>query len=213
MTDNRRYIYIWDQLVTYRPEYPFIERWIPANATVIDLGCGNGSLLRRLMNKQVTGIGFEMSPSGVDVCHRQGLDVRVGRIDEPLVGIADDMFDFAICNATLQMTMFPEVTLQEMKRVARNQIVSFPNFAFLFNRLELCLLGRMPRTMLGGYSWDTTGHIHQLSIRDFKERVASLGLTIQDTAYIGKLGRLAVLAPNLLAQVVIYRLNKSLPGH
>ncbi len=207
MNDNRNYA--WDEKQSARPEYPIIERWIPENARVIDLGCGNGSLLQLLQEKKnATGIGIEITPSGVAAARARGVDARAGRIDVEQREIADDAFDVAICNVTLQMVMYPEVTLREMKRIARQQIISFPNFAFALNRLELLLWGRMPRRMLFGYAWYNTGHIHQLSLRDFRATTAALGLEIRAAAYLSKLGALATLAPNLFAQTAIFLLRR-----
>ncbi|MCX7841307.1 MAG: methionine biosynthesis protein MetW [Anaerolineae bacterium] len=206
--DNRAYV--WDETISTRPEYPYIERWITPGARVIDLGCGNGSLLLLLREKKnIIASGIELAPSGVAVCRARGLQVTQGRIDVPLDDIPDAAFDFAVCNVTLQMVMYPEVTLREMRRIARYQIVSFPNFAFVLNRLELLLLGRMPRTMLFGYTWYNTGHIHQLSIRDFLETITELGMVVRDRVWLGKLGRVCVLAPNLLTQTAIFLLESA----
>ncbi|MBM3127919.1 MAG: methyltransferase domain-containing protein [Chloroflexi bacterium] len=207
-SDNREYV--WSETRSARPEYPRIERWITPRARVIDLGCGNGSLLLLLKErKEVAGFGIELAPSGVAACRQKGLDVRQGRIDVALTDVADRSFDYAICNVTLQMVMYPEVTLREMRRIARYQIISFPNFAFFINRLELLLFGRMPRWGLFGYRWYDTGHIHQLSIADFCALARTFDLTIRQRAYLGKLGKLADLAPNFFAQTAILLLESS----
>lgn len=206
--DNRAYV--WDETFSMRPEYPYIERWITFGARVIDLGCGNGSLLMLLKEKKnIVASGIELTPSGVAACRARGLQVTQGRIDVTLSDIADNAFDFAICNVTLQMVMYPEVTLREMQRIARYQIVSFPNFAFIANRLDLLLFGRMPRWGLFGYTWYNTGHIHQLSIRDFLATVTELGMVVRDRVWLGKLGRLCALAPNLLTQTAIFLLESA----
>lgn len=172
--DNRRYDYSMHPDMD-RYEYPIIISMIPANSRVIDLGCGNGALLARLKKERnVTETGLEISDSGITVCAQRGLNVRYGRIDEPLP-FDDDAFDYAVCNVTIQMVMYPEVLLQEMKRIARYQIVSFPNFAFWRNRLDLLFHGRMPRRMLFDYTWYSTGHIHQLSYNDFYDLVHAVG--------------------------------------
>jgi methionine biosynthesis protein MetW len=205
--DNREYV--WSETLSIRPEYPHIERWITPGARVIDLGCGNGSLLLLLKEKKnIIAAGIEVSPSGVAVCRARGLQVTQGRIDVPLNEIADDTFDFAICNVTLQMVMYPEVTLREMRRIARYQIVSFPNFAFIANRLDLLLFGRMPRWGLFGYSWYNTGHIHQLSIADFLATITDLRMRVCKRVWLGKLGRACALAPNLLTQTAIFLLER-----
>lgn len=172
--DNRRYDYS-QYTDMERTEYADIIALVAPNARVIDLGCGNGALLSRMIaHKHITGVGIELSPSGVEVCRKRGLDARIGKIDEPL-SFRENEFDYAVCNVTIQMVLYPEMLLKEMKRIARYQIVSFPNFAFWRNRLELLLHGRMPATMLFGYSWYSTGHIHQLSFSDFSALLDDVG--------------------------------------
>jgi methionine biosynthesis protein MetW len=108
------------------------------------------------------------------------------------------------------MVMYPGKLLSEMGRVAKRQIVSFPNFANIRNRLELLVFGRMPRAMLFGHAWWNTGHIHQLSISDFKELVKKTELEIKRSAYFGRLAMpgLASLAPNLLSTIAMFELLK-----
>lgn len=172
--DNRRYDYSGHP-DTDRYEYSIIAEIVKPNSRVIDLGCGNGALLSLLKNeKNIIDTGIEISESGVAVCKQRGLNVQLGRIDERLP-FDDDSFDYAICNVTIQMVMYPEVLLREMKRVAQYQIISFPNFAFWRNRIDLLLNGRMPKRMLFEYKWYSTGHIHQLSFVDFYELLNDVG--------------------------------------
>jgi methionine biosynthesis protein MetW len=172
--DNRQYDYS-NAFSEERDEYKLICEMVKPNSKVIDLGCGNGSLLEKLIKeKNVTGEGVELSESGVEVCKVKGLKVHKGKIDEKLP-FDDNSFDYSICNVTIQMVMYPEVLLNEMKRISRYQIISFPNFAHYKNRLDLLLNGRMPKPMFFGYKWYSTGHIHQLSIKDFYELVDEVG--------------------------------------
>lgn len=177
--DNRNYDY---SLVPteYRKEYEIIISLIPEKVKVLDLGCGNGSLMALLRQKlNVSATGVEISKSGIEISRSKGFEVFDARIDEPLPFKAKS-FDFAICNVTIQMVMYPEVLLKEMKRVAKYQIISFPNFAFWRNRVDMFFNGRMPKPGMFGYKWYSTGHIHQLSINDFKELVNDVGgLTIE----------------------------------
>lgn len=172
--DNRNYDYS-STPVEEREEYKLICEMVEPNSKIIDLGCGNGSLLEKLIKeKNVTGEGVELAPSGVEACKKKGLKVFQGRIDEKLP-FDDNSFDYSICNVTIQMVMYPEILLNEMKRISKYQIVSFPNFAYYKNRLDLLLKGRMPKPMLFGYKWYNTGHIHQLSFRDFYELIEDVG--------------------------------------
>lgn len=136
MGDNRNYFWNDEQIIM-RSEYPYIEKWISEGAKVIDLGCGNGSLLRILKEKKkISEFGLELTETGVSLGRKNGLNIRQGRINAELNDITDNFFDYAICNVTSQMVMYPEITLQEMKRIAKYQIISFPNFAFLPQRFR-----------------------------------------------------------------------------
>lgn len=165
--DNRNYKYGVDSFAT-REEYKLISSWIKSKQKVIDLGCGDGSLLKIIKDKGSLVEGIEISKSGVEATYKKGIKVSLGRIDKKL-SYKDNQFDYSICNVTLQMVMYPEKLILEMKRISKKQIFTFPNFAFLPNRLDLMLNGRMPRIMIPGYKWYSTGHIHQFSIKDFED--------------------------------------------
>jgi len=172
--DNRNYNYSGFETAE-REEYEVITEWITPNSSVIDLACGNGALLEKLREeKNIFGKGVELSDSGIEICKSKKFDVIKGSIDQKLP-FSENEFDYAVCNVTLQMVMYPEVLLAEMKRIARYQIVSFPNFAYYKNRIDFVFNGKMPRPMLFGYHWYSTGHIHQLSIDDFYELVTNVG--------------------------------------
>lgn len=213
INNNRKYDYT-NHKTQYRNEYPLIEGLIKPNSKVIDLGCGNGSLLKLLKEKKnIHEYGIELVRSGVDICREKGLNVRQGSIDCHLSEIEDKQFDYAICNVTIQMVMYPEVLLSEMKRIAHYQIISFPNFAQLLNRLDLLLRGRMPKPMLFGYDWYNTGHIHQLSVKDFLDLAGKYDLTICEQIHIGiggLSGYIVKLDPNLFSTLSVYLLKDKL---
>ncbi len=211
MNDNRDYQYK-NGFIENRPEYPCVLSYIDQGASVIDLACGEGSLaLKMIAEKQATVKGIEFSTSGVEVCKDRGLDVVQGRIDE-VIAFEDKTFDIALCNVTIQMLMYPEVALNEMKRLAKKSIVlSFPNFAYILNRFELLFKGRMPRKMLYGYHWYSTGHIHQLSLSDLKQLVEETGgLDIVEYKVVPSghrwLDTLAGYWPNLFGKVFVIKL-------
>jgi methionine biosynthesis protein MetW len=211
--DNRHYDYS-DTPTEEREEYKLICEFVGLNSRVIDLGCGNGSLLQKLMKeKSVTAEGVELSSSGVEVCKGKGLKVHQGRIDEKLP-FSDNTFDYSICNVTIQMAMYPEVLLSEMKRISKYQIISFPNFGHYKNRLDLLLKGRMPKPMMFGYKWYNTGHIHQLSIKDFHELVDDVGgISIRKKKYLVGSNpfkkTIASFIPNIFVPIVIFLLTSS----
>jgi methionine biosynthesis protein MetW len=210
--DNREYDYTLfpDE---ERPEYGRIIGMVETHSKVIDLGCGSGVLLEKLKSeKQTKGFGVELAESGVTICRQKGLEVTQGNIDARLP-FEDDAFDYAICNVTIQMVRFPEILLNEMKRIARYQIISFPNFGFYKNRMELLFSGRMPRKMLFGYNWFSTGHIHQFSVRDFKEFIKiSGGLKIIKADYAETTSviknKIIGICPNLFSVVSVFLLEK-----
>ncbi len=211
-SDNRSYNYV-NYKEEKRNEHSIVIKMISGSSRVIDLGCGDGALLHKLKKeKSIIGTGIEISPSGVEACVKGNLNVRLGRIDEPLP-FEDNTFDFAICNVTIQMVMYPEILLQEMKRIAHYQIISFPNFAFWKNRLDLAVHGVMPRPMLFGYPWYSTGHIHQLSFLDFRQLVQDVGgLSIRDIQYVEPAHpikkRLALMFPNMFQSLGVFLLEK-----
>jgi methionine biosynthesis protein MetW len=172
--DNRNYDFTL-QPIGDQEAFQVIMNLISSGSKVVDLGCGNGILLQQLQKERSATVkGMELTTSGVQVCRAKGLDVIQGRIDETLP-FSNNSFDYAICSVTIQMVMYPEVLLKEMKRIAKFQIISFPNFAFYRNRLEFILRGAMPTHMLFDYQWYSTGHIHQLSVKDFRRLVQDVG--------------------------------------
>lgn len=209
--DNRNYDYDSSRFY-FRSEFPVICDWLSSNTRVIDLGCANGSLMKYVLDrKKVEMIGIEKIASGVDYCLANNLSAIVGDIDkrETYEKYQDSEFDYAICNVTLQMVMFPEVLLGEMRRISQRQIISFPNFAFFGNRLDLLINGCMPRPMLHGYRWYDTGHIHQLSLRDFYNYCRPLKWSIEKTHHLGCWQILANLSfPNFFSKETIFLLRK-----
>jgi methionine biosynthesis protein MetW len=212
LNDNRNYNYSGFEEFE-RPDYKYIIELVEENSKVIDLGCGNGSLIKLLKeNKNCNVKGIEISDSGVQISRRRGLDVNKGRIDEKLP-FSENEFDYSICHVTIQMLMYPETLIREMKRISKYQIISFPNFAFYKNRLDLLFKGKMPEKMLFGYKWYNTGHIHQLSIKDFIELVNEIGgFEVFKQTYVKSdsviKNFLMKLFPNLFQQVSIFLLSK-----
>lgn len=208
--DNRSYKY--DNIFYNRHEFLTIKKWIPSNSRIIDLGCGNGALIKYLSQSNIDAIGIEISESGIEHCLNNNLNVIHGSIDskDTYEIYRDNQFNYSICNVTIQMVNYPEILINEMKRISEYQIISFPNFAYLENRLDLLLNGLMPRKMLYGYKWYNTGHIHQLSIRDFKRFCKENNLIIlkrQDFGFLSFISK--YFWPNLLAKESIFLCKKN----
>lgn len=210
MNDNRDYIYSVNS-TTKRLEFGIIEKWIENGSKVVDLGSGDGTLLKILKDqKETKGIGIEISPSGVEAAKKKGIKSFVGKIDVKLP-FKNKQFDYAICAVTLQMVMYPEVLLSEMRRISKKQIITFPNFAFILNRLDLLFNGVMPRVMIPAYKWYSTGHVHQLSIKDFETYCRDNHIGIVKTSHIGPGSYfrlpsrfLVKLFPNLFAMLAVF---------
>lgn len=156
-----------------------IEAEIPRESSVLDLGCGEGELLARLMEvKQVQGQGVELDPGRVLACIRRGVPVLQADLDEGLKGFGDASFDCVVLEETLQTLVRPVEVLKEMLRVGKRGFVSFPNFGYWRVRLDLAIRGRMPRTEWLPYSWYDTPNIHLFSIQDFLDWCRSEGVVV-----------------------------------
>jgi methionine biosynthesis protein MetW len=194
-----------------RIDHSVILALIPAGTKVLDLGCGDGSLLVKLVRqKGVTGRGIEISEEGVRACIAKGLTVLQGDIDQGLRDYPDGSFDYVVLNQTLQAVKKPDVVLSEMLRVGKKGIVGFPNFAYWKMRSYLFTFGRMPRTEFLPFEWYDTPNIHFCSILDFTEYCGKHGVTIEKTVYLStdRGGRvLRGVRPNLFAENAVYLLS------
>lgn len=145
-----------------------IESLVPQAASVLDLGCGNGELLAKLIaHKKVRGQGVELDPAAVFQSVAKGVPVFQSDLDAGLKGFANQSFDCVVLEQTLQTLRRPVELLREMLRVGRRSIVSFPNFAFWQIRFDLALRGRMPVTPRLPRPWYDTPNIHLLTLQDF----------------------------------------------
>ncbi len=195
-----------------RIDHEIILDLIPPGAKVLDLGCGDGSLLEKLARmKNVRGSGIEISDEGVRACIGKGLAVMQGDLDLGLTDWPDRSFDYVILNQTLQAVRKPEVVLREMLRVGRKAVTGFPNFAYWKMRMYLLLRGRMPKTGFLPYEWYDTPNIHFCSIRDFDGYCEGNGLRVERRIYLSndRGGRvLKGVLPNLFAETAVYLLSQ-----
>jgi len=195
-----------------RIDHSIILDLIPPGAKVLDLGCGDGSLLAKLVQqKGVTGSGIEISEEGVRACIAKGLTVLQGDIDEGLRDYPDRSFDYIILNQTIQAAKKPDVVLSEMLRVGEKSVVGLPNFAFWRMRLYLMFHGRMPKTEFLPFEWYDTPNIHFCSILDFEEYCGKGSVTVEKKVYLsgGRGGRvLQGVRPNLFAESAVFQLSK-----
>jgi methionine biosynthesis protein MetW len=163
-----------------RVDHLLIAQMVSANTRVLDVGCGDGALLRILSTQRgVDARGIEISQAGVNDCVAKGLSVIQGDADTDLADYPDDVFDYVILSQTLQATRRPKVVLEHMLRIGRHAIVSFPNFGHWRIRSQLLLRGRMPVTGTLSRPWYDTPNIHFCTIRDFVELVDTMGAGIE----------------------------------
>ena len=163
---------------------------VEPGSRVLDVGCGDGSLLRLLAEKRgVDARGIELSQSGVNLCVAKGLSVIQGDADTDLVYYPDGSFDYVILSQTLQAMRQPRVVMEHMLRIGRRAIVSFPNFGHWKIRLQLLTTGRMPVTKNLSYSWYETPNIHFCTINDFIALVDEMGAVIEQASALDRVGR------------------------
>jgi methionine biosynthesis protein MetW len=190
-------------------EYDVIAGLIKTEASVLDLGCGNGGLLARLKREKnlARAQGIEIDEQAIYKCVAKGLSVFHGDIDSGLAEYDDKSFDYVILNQTFQQVKKPDVVLEEALRVGREVIVGFPNFAYFTARYHLALRGRAPITRSLPYEWYDTPNIHFLSIADFIDYCHDRQIRILQSCYLGKNEQVRIF-PNLRALVGIFLITK-----
>ncbi|MBQ2644782.1 methionine biosynthesis protein MetW [bacterium] len=164
------------------PNYSEILKLVVHNSNVLDLGCGDGTLLKQLIDeKKVNGIGIEINQDNVIKSIHKGLSVIQGNIDEGLADFSDFAMDYVILNQTLQSTQKPDYVIQEMLRVGKKVILGFPNFAYWRIRTYLFFNGKMPKSNVLPYEWYDTPNIHLLTVRDFFDFCDVRNITIEQS--------------------------------
>lgn len=191
-----------------RPDYAAIAAWVRPGARVLDLGCGDGTLLKYLRRERgASGYGVEIDNAGVLACVRNNVSVIQGDLETGLSDFEDRAFDYVILSQTLQAMRHSERIVSEMLRVGREGIVTFPNFGYWRNRLQV-LGGRMPVSDNLPYEWYDTPNIHLCTIRDFEGFCSSQGVRILERTVITD-GRAVSLLPNLLGALAVYRFQRA----
>ena len=199
--------------VVLRPDLLAIANFIQPGEKVLDLGCGDGTLLRYLIDaRQITGRGIELSEQGVLACVRKGLSVRQGNLDEGLGDYPDDSFDTVILSQTLPYLDDPSFIICEMLRVSRRAIVSFANWGHWRCRLGLLLTGRSPLAPGLPQPWYTAPRARPLTVRDFIEFCRNEGIKIDQSIYLGATNRpllAARLGENMRVSIAIFEVSRS----
>ena len=200
-----------------RMDHQLAERWIAPQSHVLDLGCGNGELLGHLQQELgVSGYGLEIDEDKINEAIANGLSIIEQDLNDGLGRFADNSFDTVIMARALQAVKNPDTLLLDMLRVGREAVITFPNFAHWQNRIHLGLKGMMPVSEALPYEWYDTPNIHLCTFKDFERLCAQHDIDIinrfavsdSDRGHSPLMTALIRQAPNLLADVAIYRVTK-----
>jgi len=190
-----------------RPDFDAIAAWIKPGAQVLDLGCGDGSLLRFLSDTRgAKGYGIEIDDANILASVRNRVNVLQSDLESGLSGFESESFDYVILSQTLQAVRHTEQIIHEMLRVGRQAIVTFPNFGYWRHRLQAAA-GRMPVSRTLPYQWYDTPNVHLFTIRDFETFCAGHGVRILERVVMDR-GRSVSSLPNLLGSLAVYRFDR-----
>ena len=189
-----------------------LKDWISEDSKVLDLGCGDGSLLDDLKKeKSVSGLGIEIDAGKIKSCLEKGISVIEQDIDNGLENFGNQTFDFVVMSQSIQALKRPELALEEIVRVGKECIVSIPNFANIKCRLQLFFKGQMPVSNALPHDWFSTPNLHLCSLEDFEELCKKCKISIIERKLSKRNGEesfLMKLFPNLFSEVALYKLIK-----
>jgi methionine biosynthesis protein MetW len=195
-------------------EFKIITKWVSKNAKVLDLGCGDGRLLKHLNHKlAVTGYGMEIDPEKTVKAIKSGINVLQSNLDRNDIQryFAKNSFEFIIMTQALQVVRRPDLLLEQMLITGKESIITFPNFAHWRNRVQLFFGGKMPQNEALPYNWYDTPNIHLCTFKDFEELCKNNNIEIVARSVINKQNKTTLcmkIAPNLFGEVALYRIKK-----
>jgi methionine biosynthesis protein MetW len=190
-----------------RADLAFIAHWVKDGAHVLDVGCGDGAMLRYLeTSKGCSGYGVEIADDKVLESTQRGISVIQHDMEQGLDLFGDDAFDVVLCLSSLQMMQHVEARLRDIVRVGKEAIVSFPNFAYWPHRISI-LRGRMPLSRSLPYQWYDTPNVRYATIRDFRDLAAKCGLEVSEYVALAE-GKPVSFLPNLRGSLAVFRLRK-----
>lgn len=195
-----------------RFDLTLIQPWINEGCRVLDLGCGDGTLLATLAKqKNVSGVGLEIDPENITQSLAQGVNVIEHDLNLGLGNFRDNSFDMVVMTLALQTLRYPHLVIDEMLRVGRECIVTFPNFGHWRSRWYLSQRGKMPVSKFLPYTWYDTPNIHFCTVKDFEALCADKQIRVLNSAVIGADNNQSPLAdrfPNLLGVTAVYHISK-----
>ena len=191
-----------------RPDLEAIAKVVPIGSKVLDIGCGDGALLAALRDtRQVAGRGIELSGANVAQAVARGLSVVQGDADTDLRDYPDEAFDMVILSDALQAMRRPATVLDELLRIGKHALVSFPNFAHWRVRASLVFGGRMPVTRTLPVAWYETPNIHLCSVDDFRALTDASGIVVEQALFLSG-GHEVRAFPNLRAERALFVLRR-----
>lgn len=186
--------------------------WIAPGSRVLDLGCGDGSLLEYLRDKlHVDGLGVEIDDVPIRQCLQKGLNVVEQDLNRGLANFRDDSFDVVVMAQALQTLRSPHLVIDEMLRVGRQCIVTFPNFGYWRSRAYLSWRGRMPVSKFLPYTWYDTPNIHFCTVADFEDLCRERNIQVLHRTVVNADDRESLIAsrfPNLFGVTAVYHISK-----
>jgi methionine biosynthesis protein MetW len=195
-------------LLSGRPDFDAIAAVVAPRTSVLDLGCGDGLLLKFLsVSRGVTGYGIEIADENVLACVKNDVNVIQSDLERGLQGFDAGSFDYVILSQTLQAMRRTEAIVLEMLRVGRQGIVTFPNFGHWRSRWQVAFGGQMPVSPALPYQWYDTPNVHLCTIRDFEQFCADHAIRVLERIVLHD-GRSVSWLPNLRGSLAVFRFEK-----
>ena len=191
-----------------RPDFEVIAGWVQPGERVLDLGCGDGALLKLLIETRgAHGYGVDIDDANVLAAIANGINVIQSNLDAGLAGFVDGAFDHVVLSRTLQTIRHTQDVLGAMLRVGREAVVSFPNFGYWKNRSAV-LGGRMPVSEDLPHQWYDTPNVRFFTMLDFEDLCANMNVLVRERQVLDEQGQLVTEEHNFLGSLAVYRITR-----